>query len=307
MTLPAILSGLLALPLETLAQEKELATPTVTVTAKKDSALKELDKTVYNVSSMARAANGTGQDVLQSTPEVSVTADGQISVKGNSQVTVLVDGKPTAMMSGSADERAVALQTMSGSDIASIEVITNPSAAYDANGGAILNIVLKRNRNAGAHGQIQGSASDDGLWNVGASGGVTRETISLHGKLAFRHDGNQKFRQSEVDWTDPLSGQARQTRETSEVFVHRIVESAALGIDDVLSDTDSLSLSATYNARRSSPVFNVLSEDRTGAAETIFHRISNGPNEQSDDSAALSYSHQDNGTALNDRADRQVF
>lgn len=295
-TVCVILVGLFVQPPESRAQDS--ATPTVTVTAKKAPVVKKLDKTVYHVSDMPRAANGTAQDVLQSTPGVSVTADGQISVKGISQVTVLVDGKPTAMMSGSGDERAVALQTMSGADIASVEVITNPSAANNANGGAILNIVLKRNRKPGAHAQIQGSAADHGLWNVGTSGDATRNNISVHGSLAFRRDGTQKFRQSAVDWNNPLSGQAGQTRQASEVFVRRGVQSAALGIDGALSDTDSISLSAQYNSRRSRPLFDVLNEVRTGTAESIYHRISYGPNEQSDDGAGLSYSHQDKGSAL---------
>jgi outer membrane receptor protein involved in Fe transport len=287
-----------ALPGETDAADQDQASQTVIVTATKEAVARKLDKTVYDVTNMARAANGSAQDVLQSTPEVSVTADGQISVKGNRQVTVLVDGKPTALMSGSGDERAVALQTMSGADIASIEVITNPSAAYNANGGAILNIVMKRNRKPGAHAQAQGSAADHGLWNVGSSGDVTRQNISVHGSVAFRRDGTLKFRESAVDWDNPLNGQAGQGTQASEVFVRRVVESAALGIDDALSDTDSLSLQTRYNKRRSRPVFDVLDEDRTDGTESTFHRISNGPNEQADDSATLSYSHQDRGTAL---------
>ena len=289
-----------ALPGVTHAQEEQPlpAAATVTVTAKKEPVVKKLDKTVYDVSNTPRAANGTAQDVLQSTPELSVSADGQIAVKGNAQVTVLVNGKPTAMMSGSADERAAALQTMSGADIASVEVITNPSAAYNANGGAILNIVLKRNRKPGAHAQIQGSAADRGLWNVGASGDVTSKDISMHGNLALRHDGTEKIRESTVDWTNPFSSETRRTRQTSEVFVRRTVQSAGLGADYALSETDSLSLSTKYNQRRSRPAFDVLNENRSGADETVYHRISTGPNEQSDGSASLNYNHQDGGTAL---------
>jgi len=297
-TLGVLVVGLIALPGITRAEDQDSASSTVIVTAKKAPVVKKLDKTVYNVSDMPRAANGSGQDVLQSTPDVSVTADGKILVRGNTQVTVLVDGKPTAMMSGSSEERAVALQTMSGADIASVEVITNPSAAYNANGGAILNIVLKRNRKPGAHAQIQGSVSDQGLWNAGASGDVTRQNLSVHGSLAFRHDGTEKIRQSEVDWNNPRSGQAGQTRQSSEVFVRRVVESAELGVDDALSDLDTLSLSARYNDRRSRPLFDVLNQKRTGADETIFHRISDGPNQQSDDSASLSYSHRGSDTAF---------
>ncbi|HWW71975.1 MAG TPA: TonB-dependent receptor plug domain-containing protein, partial [Duganella sp.] len=285
--LVASLCGLVALPTASHAQEPDPVTPTVTVTAKKEPVVKKLDKTVYDVSNMPRAANGSAQDVLQSTPEISVSADGKISVKGNTQVTVLVDGKPTAITSGSGDERAAALQTMSGADIASVEVITNPSAAYNANGGAIVNIVLKRNRKPGAHAQIQASAADQGLWNVGASGDVTRKNISVHGNLALRRDGTRKIRESAVDWNNPLSGNTGQTLQTSDVFIRRTVDSAALGVDAALNDTDSLSLSGRHNRRRSRPLFDVLNKNRADAAETVFHRISDGPNEQSDNSASL--------------------
>jgi outer membrane receptor protein involved in Fe transport len=298
MTFFAILSGLAALPTMARAGADDPAGPTVTVTAKKAAVVRKLDKTVYQVADTPRAANGSAQDILQSTPEVSVTADGQIAVKGNTQVTVLVDGKPTAMLSGSGEERALALQTMSGADVASVEVITNPSAAYHANGGAILNIVLKRNRKPGAHAQVQGSATDQGLWNAGTSADATRGPLSVHGNLAYRHDGTLKIRRSDVAWNDPADGQSGQALQTSRVFVRRVVDSAALGLDYALSDADSVSLSARHNERRSRPSFDVLNDTRTGTAGTIYHRISNGPNEQSDDSASLNVSHQGKGTAL---------
>jgi outer membrane receptor protein involved in Fe transport len=275
------------------AQQEAAAPQTVTVTAQKEAVVKKIDKTVYDVSNAPRAANGSAQDVLQATPEVSVSADGKIAVRGNSQVTVLVNGKPTAITSGSGDETALALQTMSGADIASVEVITNPSAAYNANGGAIVNIVLKRNRKPGAHAQLKGSVSNQGLWNTDADGDITRDALSVHGGVALRHDGTDKIRESAVNWNNPVSGQTGYTRQTSEVFVHRVVKSGSLGADYALSETESLSLSAQRNTRRSRPLFDVLNE-----GDSTYHRISNGPNEQSDNNASLSYSRQDSGNAL---------
>ncbi|MDR7048006.1 outer membrane receptor protein involved in Fe transport [Duganella sp. 3397] len=287
-----VVLGLAALPAVACAQEAD--TPSVTITASKDTVVRKVDKTVVDVATMARAQNGTAQDVLQSTPEVSVAADGRIAVRGNTNVTVLVDGKPSAMLAG--DERAVALQTMNGADIASVEVITNPSAAYNANGGAIVNIVLKRQRQPGAHAQLRASAADQGLWNAGASGDVTSGKLSVNGSLAYRRDGTQKFRQSTVDWNNPQDGATGQARQTSSVFVRRIVHSAGLGVDYALSAADSLSLSAHYNQRRSRPWLDVL--NTTGAEQTIFHRISTGPNEQSDHDASLAYTRQGQGSVL---------
>lgn len=289
-----LLLGLIALPLASHAEDPVIAT--VTVAAKKEAVVNKVDKTVYDVSKQPRAENGTAQDVLQATPELSVAADGQISVKGHAQVTLLVNGKPTAMLSG--EDRAVALQTMSGADIASIEVMTNPSAAYQANGGAIVNIVLKRKRKPGAHAQIRGSAADQGLWNIATSADLTRGNLSIQGSLALRRDGTMKRRHSAVDWANALSGQTGQTVQTSEVFVRRKVESASLSLDYALSETDSVSLSGRYNGRRSHPLLDTLNVSRTDAVETIYHRLSVGPNQQSDGSASLAYSHLSPGSAL---------
>jgi outer membrane receptor for ferrienterochelin and colicin len=260
---------------------------TVTVQGKTGAVKNVSGGTSYDVSNSPKAVNGTAQDVLQSLPGVSVTADGQISVKGQPQVTVLIDGKPSAVMSG--PDRAVALQTMNGSDIARIEVITDPSAAYNANGGAILNIVLKKNRNPGARGSLRGAASDQGLWNIAASGDRTRGRISLHASAAFRRDGTLKFRDSTLDWRNPLTGETGATRQSSEVFIRRIVESASLGLDDDLSERDTLSFAGSYHFRRSRPWFDELTRRSDGEA---FHRISYGPNQQSDDAASVSFSHQ---------------
>ena len=296
----AILFGLAALPATTHAGDDPAtpaapATAAVVVTGRKPPVARKLDRTVHDVAGMARAANGSAQDVLQALPEVTATADGRLEVKGNQQVTVLVDGKPSAQLSGSLDDRAVALQTMSGADIASVEVITNPSAALDAGGGAIINIVLKRNRKPGSHAQVQGSAADHGLWNAGASGDTTAGGISVHANAALRHDGTLKTRRSEVDWQGLPSGR---TLQTTTVFVRRVVESAALGIDDALDGGGILSLSAHHNARRSRPLFDVFNDNRTGTDETTYHRISDGPNTQSDDSASAGYSRQADGAAL---------
>jgi outer membrane receptor protein involved in Fe transport len=302
-TLPAILFGLAALPATTHAGDDGPAAPAVIVTGRKPPVVRKLDKTVHDVAGMARAANGTAQDVLQALPGVAAAADGRLEIKGNQEVTVLVDGKPSAQLSGSFDERTVALQTMSGAAIASVEVITNPSAALDAGRGAIINIVLKRNRKPGARAQVQGSAAGHGLWNAGTSGDMTQSGISVHASAALRHDGTLKARRSEVDRMDAQSGH---TRQASTVFVRRVVASVALGIDDALDGGGILSLSARHNTRRSRPLFDVFNEERTGAGTTAYHRISDGPNRQSDDSASASYSRQADGAALKAMAQHSV-
>ena len=298
LTLCILTVGLAALPRAVRAGDDDPAAPTVTVSGKREATIRKIDRTVHNVADTPRAANGSAQDVLQATPGVSVTADGHIAVAGNEHVTVLVDGKPTALLSGAGEERALALQTMSGADVASVDVITNPSAAQNANGGAIVNIVLKRDRKPGAHAQLRASATDDNLWNTGASADFTRGALSVHGSAALRHDGNRKIRRSAVAWHDPAGDAGGSTLQVSDVFVRRVVDSAALGADMAVSPSDTLSVDARHNRRRSHPLFNVLNDVRTDAADAVFHRISLGPNEQSDDSADVAWSHRDGVKAL---------
>ena len=157
---------------------------------------------------------------------------------------------------------------------------------------------IERNRRPGAHGQLQASMAERGLWNAGASGDVARGKLGVHGNLALRHDGTEKIRASRVDWNNPVTGQTGQTTQASQVFVRRTVASVALGADYALSDTESVSLATRYNRRQSRPWFDVLNTERENGRDTVYHRISHGPNQQSDTSASLAYSRQHQGAAV---------
>ncbi len=115
---------------------------------------RQIDKTVINVENSALAAGNTALDILQKSPGVTVDKDGKISLKGKQGVTIMLDGKPTYL---SAEQLANLLRSTEGNAIQSIELITNPSAKYDAAGNSgIINIKLKKNRNYGTNGSILG-------------------------------------------------------------------------------------------------------------------------------------------------------
>ena len=297
LTIPALTISSAANAQDTAAPADASTTTTVVVVAPKADIVKKIDKTVYTPGNNPKAANGTAQDVLQSTPGVSVSNDGALSIKGNGNVTLLIDGHPSAEMSGAT--RAVALQTMAGSDIASVEVITNPSAAYNANGGAIINIVLKPNRKPGGHVTLRGSVSDQGLWNSTLAADYTSGPLSLHASFALRHDGSLKLRSSDIDWTNPMTGETGENIATSRIFIHRVTENAAVGADYNLDVQSTLSAEATWHYRHSRPFFDEFHEDYDdGLLQDIYHRISDGPNQQSDDQFSLNYSRQDHDALL---------
>lgn len=115
------------------------------------SALRLLpDKKVFEVGKDVLSQNGSVSDALNGIPSVAVSPQGEVSLRGNAGVTVLVNGRRSGLTQGSA------LEQLQADQVERIEVITSPSARYDASGSAgIINIVLKKNKKAGFNGQVK--------------------------------------------------------------------------------------------------------------------------------------------------------
>lgn len=120
----------------------------VVVRAEKTTVDIKLDKKVYNVGSDLMVKGGTVSDVLDNIPSVSVDAEGTVSLRGNENVRILIDGRPS-----NAINITEALRLIPADAIEKVEVVTNPSARYDAEGGGgLLNIILKKGKNQGFNG-----------------------------------------------------------------------------------------------------------------------------------------------------------
>lgn len=149
----------------------------VVVTASKPAMSVDMDKKVFNVSKDIVSAGGSGLDVLKNVPSINVDIDGNISLRGGSP-QIFVDGKPTLLT----------LDQIPADAIESVEVITNPSAKYDASGGGagILNIVLKKNRKSGYNGSIRAGADSYGGVNGGASLNVRENKLNVSADINAR-------------------------------------------------------------------------------------------------------------------------
>ncbi len=109
----------------------------------------EIDKKVINVSEQLTSSSGTAVDVLENVPSVTVDIEGNVSLRGSGNFTVLVDGRPSILESNEA------LQQIPASSIENIEIITNPSAKFDPEGTAgIINVVMKKNKQGGMSGTV---------------------------------------------------------------------------------------------------------------------------------------------------------
>lgn len=151
----------------------------VDVVAEKARVEFKIDRRVVNVSQEISAAGGTAVDALKNTPAVDVDIEGNVTVRGSGDFTVLIDGKPS-VLSGSD-----ALEQIAASNVENIEIITNPSAKYDPDGvSGIINVVMKKN--------IKGAFS--GLVNVSTGSNDSKSTdVSLNyrtGKFNFLLSGS---------------------------------------------------------------------------------------------------------------------
>ncbi len=135
----------------------------VVVRGEKEEVINNLDKKVINVDKNLASATGSAVDVLQNIPSVSVDVNGTISLRGSSNVTVLINGKPSGMVGVSGTD---ILSQVPASSISSVEVVTNPSVKYDPDGtSGIINLVLKKEEQGGFNGLMTVNAGTEDKYN----------------------------------------------------------------------------------------------------------------------------------------------
>jgi ferric enterobactin receptor len=156
----------------------------VTITSVTPSVRLSADKKIFNVEKNIMSAGGTGLDVMRNVPSVNVDIDGNVTLR-NSAPQLLVDGRPTTLT----------LDQIPADAIESVEVITNPSAKYDASGGGagVLNIVLKKNKKSGYNGNFRAGVDKRGALNGG---------------------GDFSFRQNKLNFTASLNANQNKGRTT---------------------------------------------------------------------------------------------
>ncbi len=136
----------------------------VIVTGEKDEIINNLDKKVITVDKNINANGGSAVEVLQTVPSVSVDVDGNVSLRGSQNITILIDGKPSGLAGLSGSD---ILNQIPASNIESIEIITNPSVKYDPEGtSGIINIILKKKKEIGFNGQASLNAGTQDKYNT---------------------------------------------------------------------------------------------------------------------------------------------
>ena len=233
----------------------------VTVTAARPKAQGLIDRKVYSVAGDLQAVAGTAADVLTQVPSVSVDADGVVSLRGDTAVTILVDGKPSAQFSGAA--AGASLQQFPAQDIDRIEVMTNPPAEYRAEGSAgVINIITRKSHRAGLSGGANASVGDSGRYVVGASGAWNRGRLKLSGGAGLRRDIKDRRVTDSRAAVDPSTGDVALSRETLDEHLRRLIPQVKAGLDWAVDDRRSLGVTLSHREQTGVRTFD--QHDETG-------------------------------------------
>ena len=202
-----------------------------------------LDKKIYNVGTDMTVKGGSVTDVLDNVPSVSVDIEGNISLRGNESVRILINGKPAAL-SGIPTE---ALRQLPGDAIEKVEVITNPSARYDAEGTAgILNIVLKQSKTVGFNGSLTATVGTPTNSRVGANLNLRMNKFNLFTNTSLNNSdspGNSNYYQQYFDGAGTTLSFQEEDRKT--VRSNNGID-ANFGIEYLIDDKTSVTNSFVY-------------------------------------------------------------
>jgi hypothetical protein len=250
----------------------------VVVTAETTQVEVRLDKKIYNIGKDLTTAGGTVADALNNVPSVSVDIEGGISLRGNENVRILINGKPSAMAGfGNTD----VLSQLPADAIERVEVITSPSARYDAEGTAgILNIILRKEKTLGFNGSVSARAGHPDQAGLSANVNYRTDKFNLFNTTGFRYfdaPGNsfsdtryfEYIDEETGELVDPLDDRIIEERE-----IQRLNRNfnTSLGFEYFITDMSSITATGFYRYGEDEDLtsnFSQVFRDGSRALETL--------------------------------------
>jgi ferric enterobactin receptor len=217
----------------------------VTVTTHAPTIRNGPEKKVFTVSQSLVSLGGTAADLLQNVPTLQVDANGNLSLRGETNLKVLVDGKRSLIGGGTI---AQVLQSIPASSIDRIEIITNPSAKYDAEGGALVNIILKKNNRAGLNGSVAVTGGTRDNYNAAASISDQKGGVNWNANYSYQHRNTHSNGYQDMTYLVPQPEAVYYSNETFPSVTNTELHSAKAGVDYTLTARDGLSVSGAYDA-----------------------------------------------------------
>lgn len=216
----------------------------VTVTGKKSVLNTSIDRKVYNVDQDIMSKSGSASDILKNIPSVEVDIEGQVSLRGSTDVMILINGKPSPLMGKT---RAEVLQSLPANSIERIEVITNPSARYRPDGtSGIINIVLKKNSKLGWNGTVTANAGNKERYNGNVSLNYNPGKMNWFGSYNLRQDNRTRTNNINRTYFDSAGKESGYYNEWSTAKFRPVTNVLNMGVDINLNERNSFGISGDY-------------------------------------------------------------
>lgn len=245
----------------------------VVVTAEQPVFQQSIDKRVFNVEQSIVTQGGSATDVLETVPSLAVDIDGNLTLRGSGGVVVLIDGKPSTLTGAN---RSAILEQLPASAIESIEVITNPSSKYDAEGmSGIINIVLKKNKLQGFNGQASVSVGTRDKYNASLNLSYRTTKFNLYTNYSYRFD--TRFTRGINNRLNTVDNTLRYLDQNTDGLNKNSNNLIQAGLDYYLTKRATLGLSAKYSMNDGSQDQLIRYENRN--AERILDGLSYRNNE----------------------------
>jgi outer membrane receptor protein involved in Fe transport len=267
----------------------------VEVTAQPQQFFNSIDRKVYLVGKDVVSTTGSAGDLLQNVPALQVDVDGNVSLRGDTGVEILINGKPSAMMGRN---RAAALAQMPATEIERVEIITNPSAKFRPDGTAgIINLVLKRERAPGHSGIIRGNVGNDERYNAAVNLSFNPGRYTIYGSASIRADSRPYFEDEARSRFDadgnPLGSTVQQAITDRRPFSRFL----RLGVDYKPGEATKLGASVDFDDGKSMRHVTErnLSLNPDGAVTREYDRLRTGDEEEGEVEFAFTFEHSFNG------------
>lgn len=218
----------------------------IEVIGQKSTFVNSIDRKIFNVGQDLMSKSGSVSDLMMNIPSVQVDVEGNVSLRGSENVTILIDGRPSAMMNMN---KAAVLQQMSANTIEKIEIITNPSAKFKPDGTAgIINIVLKKDKSLGFNGNLTANIGNMDRQNFNIMGNFNPGKLNIFGSFGIRHDSRSRINDSKSTAYDSLN-LATYSKTYSLGLSKPLYYLGSAGFDYKLTTMNKIGASVNYNSR----------------------------------------------------------
>jgi outer membrane receptor protein involved in Fe transport len=275
------------------AQDSSTQAPTVkgvTVTATSGGFQSSIDRRSYDITTDLQATHGSIADALRNVPSVDVDLQGNVALRGDRSVTIMVDGKPSGMFRGPGAGQM--LQSLPADQFERVEVLTNPSAAMSPEGsGGVINLITKKKRKPGHSGSVRSAIGTGGRWNTGVSGAYNNGKLTLSGDASLRHDAQFPKTIDQRTDLDAHGDPDNLSRAVTRGHGALTIWNARVSADYNINDQNRISAEARYSdfTFGMNNVEDIAAHTPAGAPTQAFNRTGRFNNDRSDGEASATW------------------